>query len=302
MKFTGERMIPEANQKEDIYFEHYNRYIFAQQFVKGKDILDIASGSGYGTNLLKTNGGAKTALGVDISQEAVEHSNKKFGKSGLKFIQGEASGIPLKDSSVDVVISFETIEHMSESDQGKFIKEIKRVMRPSGLLVMSTPNPVRTLAPNPYHLNELSKKEYEYLIFKQFKYNRMLVQDFVTSNYIIDEDKNAEVVTKSGLLTVSPNWIETPPAYYISLSSDKIIDEKDVNLSAYLARDFYQEGLAKTEKEHRKVVNDLTQRLDESNAQIHSLGQKLAAIENSRVWKARNYISAHLKKKNIKDK
>ena len=72
MRYTGERMIPEFNEGEEIYLEHITRYIFASQFIKDKIVLDIACGSGYGSDYLLKNG-ARKVIGVDISKETVEY-------------------------------------------------------------------------------------------------------------------------------------------------------------------------------------------------------------------------------------
>lgn len=119
MKFTGERFVPEVHGS--IQLEHLHRYILACKAVAGKSVLDIASGEGYGSAML-----ARTALkvtGVDISQEAVSHAQARYQIENLDFCLGSCSAIPLEDASVDVVVSFETIEHHDEHEA--MMREIK---------------------------------------------------------------------------------------------------------------------------------------------------------------------------------
>ncbi len=138
MKFTGERYLPETVSPE-ISYEHWHRYLFANQYIKGKVILDIACGEGYGSNFLSET--AKKVLGVDISEESIIHASSKYLKDNLEFRQGSASSVPIKGKSIfDVIISFETIEHISEVDQGLFLNEVKRLLKPQGIFLVSTPN------------------------------------------------------------------------------------------------------------------------------------------------------------------
>ena len=83
------------------------------KLVEGKDVLDVASGEGYGSAMLA--GRARSVRGVDISQDAVGHARERYaGVANLQYLQGSAAAIPLPDDSVDVVVSFETIEHLYE--------------------------------------------------------------------------------------------------------------------------------------------------------------------------------------------
>src|SRR5687768_2473380 len=124
LDFTGERYVPEI--RGDIALEHLHRYLLAKQLVAGKTVLDIASGEGYGSSILAES--AFKVAGVDISREAVSHAQAKYRAENLEFLLGSCSVIPLSDASVDVVVSFETIEHHDEHEL--MIKEIKRVLRP----------------------------------------------------------------------------------------------------------------------------------------------------------------------------
>ncbi|MDR3457306.1 MAG: class I SAM-dependent methyltransferase [Verrucomicrobiae bacterium] len=157
-------MVPE---KADVktFWEHIHRYRFAVPLVKGKRVLDIACGEGYGAAALVA-AGAASVTAVDNSAAACAHAARRYG---LKTLVGDAQQIPLADASVEVVVSFETIEHLP--DPGRFLAECFRVLAPGGTLVISTPNRIvyHELVPaNPYHVQELDRAEFAALLGARF--------------------------------------------------------------------------------------------------------------------------------------
>lgn len=168
MKFTGERYIPTEDGK--IRLEHYHRYAVVLDLVAGKDILDIASGEGYGSFLMADT--ARTVLGVDISDEAVLNAKNSYSslKDNLNFSVGSAIDLDLEDNSFDVVVSFETIEHLAE--QNEMLAELRRVLKPDGVLVMSSPNrPIYSEESgehNEFHVKELDFSEFDQLLHREF--------------------------------------------------------------------------------------------------------------------------------------
>jgi ubiquinone/menaquinone biosynthesis C-methylase UbiE len=134
LDFTGERFVPEA--RGNIELEHLHRYLQACEIAAGKVVLDIASGEGYGSAMLANRAGR--VFGVDNSLEAVEHARNRYKKENLEFMAGHCAAIPLPDKSVDLVVSFETIEHHDKHHQ--MMREIKRVLRPAGALLISSPD------------------------------------------------------------------------------------------------------------------------------------------------------------------
>jgi len=154
---SNERMIPD-NSDELTFWEHVYRYAFASAFVEGKRVLDIACGEGYGAAALR-GAGAVQVIGVDISDAVCRHVRTKYG---IETTAGNAESIPLADRSVDVIVSFETIEHVSAPD--RFLSECVRVLTPGGTLIVSTPNrgfyEYQGDTPNPYHLSEMTEQEF----------------------------------------------------------------------------------------------------------------------------------------------
>jgi len=106
--FTGERMVP--GQTGAIEAEHLHRYFLARSLCRDKDVLDIASGEGYGSAFLAQT--ARSVIGVDLDAESVKHACSTYRSANLRFVVGEATTLPIDDRSLDVVVSFETIEHI----------------------------------------------------------------------------------------------------------------------------------------------------------------------------------------------
>lgn len=158
-------MVPE---EADIntFWEHIYRYRFAIPYVQDKRVLDIACGEGYGSAALQ-QAGAASIIGVDISLEACEHASQRYG---IQTKVGDAKKIPLPDKSLDVVVSFETIEHTDNPNL--FLDECVRVLIPGGKLVISTPNldsRDASATKNPFHLKELSAEEFVAALKNRFQ-------------------------------------------------------------------------------------------------------------------------------------
>ncbi len=167
-----ERMVPEEAHAR-IFWEHVARYRFAKDFVSGKRVLDIACGEGYGAAAF-VKAGASSVIGVDISSEACQQARRKYG---LDARVGDAQAIPLPDRSIDVIVSFETIEHVD--DPATFLRECARVLVPEGVLIVSTPNrPVYTGEgkQNPFHRLEFNEEEFVELLKTRFKSSRLYTQ------------------------------------------------------------------------------------------------------------------------------
>jgi ubiquinone/menaquinone biosynthesis C-methylase UbiE len=167
LSFTGERYIP--SEVGEIRVEHFHRYAVARTLAQGKVVLDLACGEGYGSALLSTV--AQSVLGVDVAQEAVEHARATYGHvPNLRFEVASATQTGLPAASVDMVVSFETIEHLAE--QAEMLAEIRRVLKPAGLLVMSSPNrPVYSEGRNyhnEFHVKELDFAEFDALLKPHF--------------------------------------------------------------------------------------------------------------------------------------
>jgi SAM-dependent methyltransferase len=167
LAFTGERFIPGV--QGEIWLEHWHRYLFAARWAAGKRVLDVACGEGYGTAALARV--AASAVGVDVSPQAVAHARATYAAIGnATFVEASCTKLPLPDASVDTVVSFETIEHIEA--QEAFLDEIARVLAPGGVLVLSCPNKLEYTDKrdyhNEFHVKELYRAELQQLVAARF--------------------------------------------------------------------------------------------------------------------------------------
>jgi len=188
LEFTGERFVPGI--AGEIAHEHWHRYAFARPLCAGRRALDVSCGEGYGSALLA--GVAASVTGVDIAAEAVAHASGAYaGRANLRFVQGSAAALPLADASVDVAVSFETIEHLPAADQPRMLAELARVLDPGGLLVLSAPNPVEYSQArnhrNPFHLHEPSREELDAMLAAAFPARRWYRQRRYFGSALWDE-------------------------------------------------------------------------------------------------------------------
>lgn len=221
----GERLIP-AQMQEDVEIEHWHRYALAAKFTAGKRVLDIASGEGYGSALLAED--AVHVVGVDISKEAITHAQNAYRRSNLVFKIGTCASIPLPDSSVDVVVSFETLEHHDQ--HVKMLQEIKRVVVPGGLCIISTPDRIiyseQANYKNPFHVKELSTAEFDEIIGSFFEKYEIFGQNYSTGSLVLPLDKNRRIefqhLTQS-TLGAPPTFCAWKPKYLVAIASDSEI-------------------------------------------------------------------------------
>jgi len=195
MDFTGERFLPAV--KGIVELEHLHRYFLAANFVKNLEVLDVACGEGYGCDILSNS--AKHVYGVDMSEESIRHASDRYRAGNVEFRCGDCCEIPLADSSVDVVTSFETIEHHMYHDE--MLDEILRVLRPNGLLIMSTPDKDTFIKlgaePNPFHVKELRVGEFKDFLKTRFSEVELLFQKVMYGSFIFGDSASGMLHYKS---------------------------------------------------------------------------------------------------------
>ena len=166
LPWTGERYVPGVIG--DIELEHLHRYYLARELAAGKDVLDIASGEGYGSIILAEV--ALSVVGVDASKEVIRHATERYHRSNVHFKHGACSHIPLPDASIDLIVSFETIEHHDEHHE--MMREFVRVLRPDGLVIISSPDKAeysdKPQFDNSFHVKELYFEEFKELVSNYF--------------------------------------------------------------------------------------------------------------------------------------
>ncbi|HLG90569.1 MAG TPA: class I SAM-dependent methyltransferase [Candidatus Saccharimonadales bacterium] len=210
-------MVPEYHQGLMIYGEHVARYEAVKDLVTNKTVLDIACGSGYGSSILARK--AKKIIGVDSDKKTIAYALEKYGLKNIEFLVGDANRIPIKDNAVDMVVSFETIEHVS--DFKKFLREMKRVLKDDGLLVISTPNQGVYIEDNPFHQHQFIYNEFMTLLKSNFRTVRPYFQSTWLYNSILSKD----LLNKKWIKEITTLFtVESSPkkaVYFVILCSDK---------------------------------------------------------------------------------
>lgn len=219
MKFTGERYIPGI--KGDIELEHRHRYLRARELCRDKDVLDLASGEGYGSAILSSV--ANSVVGVDIAEDAVRYSQRTYVRPNLRFIVGSCTEIELPNASIDVVVSFETLEHHDQHDE--MMVEVKRILRASGLLLISTPDRYHYSGghghDNEFHVKELYRDEFAALLRRYFTNVSLYGQRTVFGDLIVGSGLNVKLA-KLRQTGEAVAWAEEiiDPIFRIALASD----------------------------------------------------------------------------------
>src|SRR5712691_7147315 len=119
--FTGERVIP-GQVNDDLWAEHFSRYVFAARMAAGRRVLDVGCGTGYGTAELART--AVSATGCDIAAEAIEYARLHYPEA--RFFRASAACLPFRAASFDLITAFEVIEHLREWPE--FLRETARVL------------------------------------------------------------------------------------------------------------------------------------------------------------------------------
>jgi len=182
-EFTGERVIP-GQVNDDLWAEHIARYEFAARFVPGKNVLDVGCGTGYGSALLAET--ASSVIALDTAPDALSYAIQHFRHPSTShvqasYVQGSATAPPFRDHSFEIITAFEVIEHLSEWRD--FLKQARRVLTATGVLLVSTPNKLYYAesrahnGPNPYHVHEFEYAEFRQALSEFFPSVQVLLQD-----------------------------------------------------------------------------------------------------------------------------
>ena len=158
---------PPADPTNTQFLLHLSGYRWAAETfgpLRARQVLDVASGEGYGSGLLAASGA--TVVGVDL--DAAVLSRARAAYPAARFLRMDAVRLALRDESFDLTVSQDTLEHIQD-DTG-FVADLERVLRRDGVLVLFTPHaPVHTLAPaNPYHVREYSAESLRALLRPRF--------------------------------------------------------------------------------------------------------------------------------------
>ena len=176
LEFTGERIVP-GEVSDDLWNEHIARYAFARQHAKGKRVLDLGCGTGYGAAELAFSASAVT--GIDIAPDAIAACRANY--PSIPFLVGSCTAVPFQKNQFDLIVAFEVIEHLS--DYRALLDEAARVLSHQGLFIVSSPNRLyyaeqrAKVGPNPYHEHEFEPEEFVTELSRVFSNVRLLLQN-----------------------------------------------------------------------------------------------------------------------------
>ena len=273
LSWTGERYLPGVEGQ--IALEHLHRYAMVRDLAIGKIVLDVACGEGYGSAHLAEV--AHQVIGVDVSQDVIGHAIHRYKRDNLEFRLGSCTEIPISDSSIDLVVSFETIEHHDQHDA--MMEEIKRVLRPEGVLVISSPEKYEySVVPNhnnPFHVKELYRHEFENLMGTYFRHVVMYGQRVVYGSGILREDSSGPIGTYEGI-DGSPLLASgmRRPIYLIAVGSD--VELPIVSSSVFedqISKSDACQSISAVVTERDGQIASLHQAVAERDGQIASLNQ-----------------------------
>jgi ubiquinone/menaquinone biosynthesis C-methylase UbiE len=305
MEFTGERYIPSL--QGHIKYEHIHRYALCMQLVIDKSVLDLASGEGYGAAILSKV--AQSVVGVDIDTASIEYAKREYSDyENLRFLTGSCESIPLPEKSIDVVTSFETIEHHDQHQE--MLQEIKRVLKPDGLLVISSPNRLiysdQSGYSNPFHVKELYYEEFIHLLSQNFKHIQVYGQRLAAGSFILPLENSEEtnINNYSGNITDVKQIVRPleSPLYFIAICSDRsevinsvissvYIDTNDDLLKVFESNYHQtQEALQNSQMQlhqTQEALQNSQMQLHQTQEVVRNYESTIKDMEKSKFWKLR---------------
>ena len=247
--FTGERFTPES--RGAIWYEHWHRYCAVAGLARGRRVLDAACGEGYGSALLARD--ATSVIGVDVGAEAIAHARSRYSLPNLTYVRASVAALPLPPACVDLVVSFETIEHLAE--QREMLAEFRRVLAPDGALVLSSPNPPVYNedgdVANEFHVRELDRGELAALLDPGFPHQAWYAQRVLAHSLLWSEREARTGASFDVLTSDGPVSKETPAAamYFVVVCA-----AEGVALPALPALSLFDDGRLSLWKEFARIA------------------------------------------------
>jgi len=230
MEFTGERVVP-GKVEPDLLNEHLSRYYFARPLVEGLCALDLGCGTGYGSAVLAQS--AQKVLALDVSLESVAFARKHYPTLNTEFLVSDCRRISLGAETVDAVVCFEVIEHLAE--QEALLEEVRRVLRPNGLLVISTPNRIyyteERKEVNPFHLREFDFHEFLAILKGSFAHVEMAFENHVASLYVGNPHQQRPLRSEMQHAEVD---LERSAHYFVAICSNSPLGDRSCDPLVYL--------------------------------------------------------------------
>jgi SAM-dependent methyltransferase len=251
LPFTGERFTPET--KGAIWYEHWHRYSVVLPAARGKRVLDAACGEGYGSWFLA--GSAAEVVGIDVDAAAIGHAVGRYAaRPNLRYVQASCTALPLASGSVDLVVCFETIEHID--NQETVLAEFRRVLAPTGTLVISSPNKAiysgETGGTNEFHVRELTRDELATGLRAHFPQQTWYGQRVLAHSLLWKEDADTARSTELVALVddrVHEPSVPAPPMYFVV-----VCGANDVTLPAFAGLSLFDDGAQSLYRDYERAL------------------------------------------------
>lgn len=243
MSMESDLIIPGVRVYSWHYRVHLAKYVFASGFVKGKEVLDVGCGVGYGSSYLLLKG-AKRVIGVDASQEAIKLAKANFERTGLEFASSDATALPFKENTFDIVTCIGMIDHVDNPE--RVVSESWKTLRPGGYFLCGAINrefiswtwlnkPL-----DPMHKTEFTPAELSQLVGKYFSgiqlygstASKLFYRTWCSVNYIFNR-----VFGKSSAahhITIALARVVFPDKYTPIIYSEDRVDMYFASGSEYL--------------------------------------------------------------------
>ena len=210
-----ERIIPDFVEEGDVTGSEalrisVDRYLFAAKHARAGRLLDIACGAGYGTRILSDHGNQiETALGIDLSADAIDYAAERYGNDRVSFINADAMRFD-DESGFDTIVSIETIEHLAEPE--RFIDRLVSQMKPEAVLVASVPV-TPSVDANPHHLHDFTEASFR----AHFERHGLVEIDALTQDqaYSLGGVLRRDEARLSGVRRNLPRWYMQHPGSLI---------------------------------------------------------------------------------------
>jgi SAM-dependent methyltransferase len=303
---TGERHIPvQAGADMSLAnVDHMIRYAMVSPFVKGKRVLDISCGTGYGTQFIALQG-ADEVVGVDVDETSIDFASKYYQHPNVSYLQSDAHYVrSLEDASFDVIVSFETIEHLQRPRQ--FLRELKRLLKPDGQLFLSCPNDYR-VSPwiSEYHLHRFRFTEFRDLFLSVFSEGVFLGQHLVVASCLL-----RPIAPAPKMARFEPYQQPLPTAFFEKIYLEQLaavenadgylavfgVDESQLQNQMSISQNAFQlmMQILRDSLDARSQLEQLNHTLHAAQQDLNQTQQtlaaaqlRIAAMESSKFWQLR---------------
>ncbi len=315
MEFTGERYLTHSTDPE-ISLEHWHRYVVASDYVDEKTVLDVACGEGYGAHLLAQR--AASVVGVDVDRATIEYNSSSYVRHNLRFVPADMGALAghFPSQSFDVITCFEALEHVPGDIQRQFVDTARGLLRPGGILLVSSPNPIayneHRDEPNPFHVRELPLSQFEELLSESFANVEIFCQRIYSGSYLWPRTKATPSLFQEGQLRLTAEGfrpVQEPlqAHYFVAMcSNDVTLNPRtsffiDGSHRLIRLRNEMIDGLQEEVRSLHAKIQEAEGRTRVAEAQTHSAearareaSEELEAIESLRdLHAAPVYLAGH---------